>query len=271
MKLIPQQTSSYARFVQKAIFGLAVIAILSQLFVWAGTLYPYLFPKAWLFRLAVEAMLFLYIPLALLDREYLPRRSLLVLAAGTFAGSLLISAVFGVSFYKSFWSNAERMEGLFGILHYAAFFVVLAGAFRRAPEKLLNLAKVFVGVGVIAVFSGIWDVLETGYIRLSGVAGNPSFLAVELLFAGGFSLFIGTLASSKLQRVFWYGTGLFLFGSIVFTGTRGAVLGLVSGFVTLAAWIGVWRWRYYPSAGPPGVPPVYCSLWALSPASSRSG
>ncbi|MDO8558078.1 MAG: O-antigen ligase family protein [bacterium] len=226
---------SYSRTAPKLISALAVLALLTPLLVWDRTLYPFVFGKVWLFRILVEAMAVLYMPLAASNPEFRPKKSFVWLALCVFFLSLVLSSIFGASFSKSFWSNAERMEGLFGIFHYMFFALILSGIFRMKPERFYGLMKVFLGVGVLSIVAGIFRALDTGYLRLEGTAGNPSFFASLLIFEVLFAALLALHAQSRREK-YIYGALAIVFAVGTFgTGTRGAFLGLAVGFLIYAA------------------------------------
>ena len=46
----------------------------------------------------------------------------------------VISTIFGIGPYRSFWSNYERMSGLFHFGHLLAFFLVLISVFKQKQQ-----------------------------------------------------------------------------------------------------------------------------------------
>ena len=232
----------YPRIAEKIILTLAVLAIATLLLVWYATLYPFVFPKAWLFRVLVEAMALLYIPLWFSYPEYRPKKSLVWIGVGVHLAALAMSAISGVSFYKSFWSNSERMEGLFGMLHYAAYAYMLAGIMRSNTYAFSVLGKTVVGVGVVAVVSAVFKAIDSGYIRLEGVAGNPSFFASQLLLSLIIALLLA-LRTNGAWRSISLAAGLMFLAALFATGTRGAFLGVVMGSLACVAGIAINRAR----------------------------
>src|SRR3989338_5265902 len=83
--------------------------------------FPFSTSKAFLFQAIVEIIFALYFIVALKNPEYRPKKTLLFYAVSFYFIALLLSAVFGLDFYHSFFGNYERMWGFFQLLHF--FFV----------------------------------------------------------------------------------------------------------------------------------------------------
>ena len=81
------------------------------LFVAQSLFFPFITGKNFTFRIIVEVITALWLALALVNPEYRPRRSWILLAFALFVLSIGVSDVFGANAWKSIWSNYERMEG----------------------------------------------------------------------------------------------------------------------------------------------------------------
>ena len=102
-----------------------------------------------------------------------------------FVGIVALSSIFGENFYRSFWSNYERMEGLVTYLHLLAYFLVLTGTMKT--EKIWNwLFHTTLLASAVIAFYGVFQlfgVLQTHQgSRLDATLGNASYLAVYMVF-----------------------------------------------------------------------------------------
>src|SRR3989338_560469 len=86
--------------------------------------FPFSTSKAFLFQAIVEIIFALYFIVALKNPEYRPKKTLLFYAVSFYFIALLLSAVFGLDFYHSFFGNYERMWGFFQLLHFFLFFSI---------------------------------------------------------------------------------------------------------------------------------------------------
>ena len=100
--------------------------------------FPFITGKNFSFRIIVEVMTALWLILMLFDTGYKPKKSWVLAMLAIFVGIVALSSIFGENFYRSFWSNYERMEGLVTYLHLLAYFFVLVR--RDENGKSLELA-----------------------------------------------------------------------------------------------------------------------------------
>jgi len=154
---------------------------------------------------------------------------------------LFISALFGVDFYYSLFSGNERMEGVFGIWHFIAFFLIIATTFKYLEiEKIL---KIQIGIGALYSFIAILAYSGIGKItaqltggRLAGYTGNPSFFAVYLLFNAFLALYFyfrQYIFDKKLFNwwlLIFFGQSFLIFATL----TRGSMIGYLISIVLIA-------------------------------------
>ena len=202
--------------------------------------FPFISGKNFAFRIIVEIALALWLILAYRDASYRPKKTWMVITFGIFVAILAVADIFGENFYRSFWSNYERMEGLIAQLHFLAYFVLLATALTT--EKLWErFFQTSLGVSVVM---GIYALLQLagklaihqGNSRLDATLGNATYLAVYMLF----HIFIAAMfalreTTGKTMRYVYGAITLFDLFILYHTATRGAILGLLGGaFITSA-------------------------------------
>jgi O-antigen ligase/Tfp pilus assembly protein PilF len=175
--------------------------------------------------------------LALLDKTYRTKWSLLSKSILAFTGIVFLADIFGQNPFKSIFSNYERMEGFVTILHLAMYYLSIT--------TILNTEKIWDWFWKTSMFSsfimsvyGILQVLgkidiNQGGVRVDGRLGNATYLAIYLVF----HIFIGIyyiLKNRQTKQKYIY-LAVTILNTIVlyFTATRGAILGLFGGlFVT---------------------------------------
>jgi O-antigen ligase/tetratricopeptide (TPR) repeat protein len=211
------------------IIGIFSVVLLVP-FINSGSLFfPYVVGKAVFLRVVATLIFGAWLILVSLNKRYLPKFNWVTIIFTSFIVWILIANLFGFSFFSSFWSNFERMEGYLTLL--ATFFLFLVSATviqsKRLWFKLFNfsLAAAFI-MGLIAL-----DQHAGGANRSDGLLGNPIYLAGYMLFHVFLSLFfLFEYKSKKYYVPLFYGTLTLFFITLVFiTETRGAMLGLVSG------------------------------------------
>ncbi|MCX6731853.1 MAG: O-antigen ligase family protein [Candidatus Parcubacteria bacterium] len=204
-----------------------VLIISSSLF------FPFITGKNFTFRILIEIIFCLWLILLIFDRNYRPQKSWILIAFTSFLVFLALSSVFGENFYRSFWSNYERMEGLITYLHLFAFFLILISVMKE------NLWKWFFNTSLAAsVIVGIYGFLQMvgklpihqGGVRLDATLGNATYLAVYMVF----HIFLAAVMFFKNKEWYrWFYLPVAVLNLIILyhTATRGAILGLIGGFI----------------------------------------
>ncbi len=217
-------------------------------FIVSGSmLFPFITGKNFTFRIITELVLGSWVILAMYYEKFRPRVSLLSVAFVAFAFIVGLADVLGENVPKSLWSNNERMEGLITIVHLLALFVVIAYSFtEKVWTRLIQTSLV---VSTIVFLQGVVE-LSQGIDRIDGSFGNSTYLGVYSLLHIFFALFFvvreiypkkEVVQNSKLARgIRFEHVTLYSLLAIInvttlfFTGTRGALLGLVGGITVMA-------------------------------------
>jgi O-antigen ligase len=201
-------------------------------------LFPYITGRNFAFRILVELALILWIGLTALDKEYRPRFSKLSAAVLVFVIIVFLADLFGANFYRSFWSNYERMEGFLMIAHLAAFFFITSSVFKFREWKifanLIVMGSVFVSIWAFFQKLGILRSIQGGD-RVEGSIGNPAYLAGYLILTIGIALLLYIHSQKRWQRYFYGAIALFELLIIYFSATRGALLALLLGALIFPA------------------------------------
>ena len=224
--------NNYLRY---SIIGLLFLTPFVGLIVSNTLFFPYITGKNIAFRVLVELGFVLYAILALRQPEYRPKLTSIFVAFGAFILVLLFADTFGVYPFKSFWSNYERMEGFFTLLHLFAYFIMMSALFKG--EKIwTRFFQTSLSTSVVMGLIAAGQVVKDGG-RISAQLGNSTYLGVYMLFhifIAGF-LLVRVIERKGDAMTKWlvgmtYGA-VILFDFYIFynTGTRGALLGLIAG------------------------------------------
>lgn len=225
------------------IIGLFLVTITPTI-ISSSLLFPFITGKALYFRIIIDIVFALYIILALREPQYRPKKSLMSLIATAFLVVVFIADVFGVNPHKSIWSNFERMEGFFMILHLWMFYIVAGSVMvKKYWQAWMNSSVVVSTIialyGLLQVFGKIQ--IRQGADRLDATLGNASYLAVYMLLNIGFALYLLLERSKERWAQIVYGTSILLNLYIIYkTATRGTILGIVVGAI-VASLIYVWK------------------------------
>lgn len=205
--------------------------------------FPFITGKNFAFRILVEILIGLWAILAVRDARYRLKFSLISWAVLAFVVIVAIADIFGVSPYKSFWSNYERMEGLVTLLHLLGLFFVASSVLKT--EKLWS--RFFHTSTAVSIILGIYGLFQLsgaikinqGGVRVDGTLGNATYLAVYMLFHIFLTFFfvVKRYYSKNANEGFFSDYVNYIYGAIIalqtvilyYTASRGPILGLIGG------------------------------------------
>ncbi len=199
------------------------------LIVHGSFIFPYIFPKQAFFQAVVEIIFALYLYLIFVEPRYRPRSSWLLKGLMIYFLMMVMSAIFGVNTYHSFWSNYERMAGVISILHYLAFLFLAAQIFKTKEEwhSFFNFSVMASFLEALYALSKMFGAANEATMRLDGTIGNPAFLAGYMLINAFFALWLMLEKKSLTWRIFYIFVIVLDLITMYKTQTRGAVLALV--------------------------------------------
>ncbi len=155
--------------------------------------------------------------------------------------ALIISAVFSPTPSMAFWSNYERGDGTFQILHYILFAILLKLLFvddkkwhqLLAANIIISIPVCFYAFGQMFSSPNSTTFVAAGS-RVSGTLGNPSYLAAYLIFNLAFITYFLLKSKDSFVRL-----GLIMLGAVqiflmIKAQTLGAALGVFVGLVVFA-------------------------------------
>jgi O-antigen ligase/tetratricopeptide (TPR) repeat protein len=235
--MFPDKLSKYLyRFI---IAGLYLALLMPFIYV-DNLVFPFITGKVFIFQILIEILLAAYLVLVYVDRQYLPRKSILLFFVTAFSAVEVLSTIFGVDRDRSFWGNYERMSGIFTLLHFFAYFII-AGSLIRTREDwrwylrfALFLSAIQTVIGLVQYFSTNF-LLTAGGGRIWGTLGNYIYTATYAIV----HIFIGLVLWSdardngaKDNKVWQRYIGITIILNVVslyLSGTRGGFVGFIVG------------------------------------------
>ncbi|MEK7479039.1 MAG: O-antigen ligase family protein [Patescibacteria group bacterium] len=176
-----------------------------------------------------------------------PWRNPAILLLGAYTVSLVVSTLFAFSRYRALWGNLERGEGLVTWFHYIVFFVLALLVWKK--DDLHRMFRFSLVVGVVLIFYGALQYFKVTYFppfrialaeRVVSLVGNSAFFATHLIFLIIFAC-LARLHANKTKSRFWewFSVGFIPLAvlGVFMSGTRGAMLGLLSGGVAFLAYV----------------------------------
>ncbi|MDD3434491.1 MAG: O-antigen ligase family protein [Candidatus Pacebacteria bacterium] len=227
------------------IFYLALAALFTPFLVDRTVYFPFIALKATSFRILVEIMAIVWVMWLLSNRDSSrPFLSPLAKAVIIYGIVILLSALFGIDAFFSFFSGNERLEGVFGIWHFILFFLILSTTFSSEEIKKLLKYQVYIGLFYSLVSPiknlGLANQFNLG-TRLSGLTGNPSYFAAYLIFNAFLSLYFffeECQNSSNNKKNLFFLLSFCLESALVFmSGVRGAMIGYGGGLLIILSGI----------------------------------
>jgi O-antigen ligase len=205
-------------------------------------IFPFIVPKILLFRSLVIMMFACYVLLLIMNpQKYKPRATPMTVAVMLFFLSFAISTFSGVDWYRSFWDNHERMLGLFTVLHYFLYYLVLSTVFPTWKEWR-PLLYVLLGAGMIVMFLGIVQKIDPEYLlnrgsdRVASTLGNAIYYSGYglFLFFLGAMLFFVDYTQRRVWSMLAAGASIIGFVGIFLGGTRGTMIGGFFGILVVS-------------------------------------
>ncbi len=245
------------------------VSVFSVLIVMTSTFFPFIGGKMYFFRATIElSLIFLLFwwGFEAPDGHLWARckemfKKPLFAAVSVFALAFTLASIFAFDSHAAFWSNYERGEGGFQMLHFYAFFFLLVFLFRNKKDwERLLWTSVFAGVAMIlygvgaAVFvvnpdtgafsnpfgfvgpyatpsklaaSTFWGRLFDTE-RFQGSLGNPAYVSPYLIFSIFFLLWLWFSQKSRnlVKNISYGALSLFFMVFFFLAATRGAFVGL---------------------------------------------
>ena len=234
-------------------------SVFSVVVVLPSTFFPFIGGKYYFFRVCVElALAFFLLYWAFEDKLDSIKKRLktiyrhpLFIAISIFTLFYLLASLFAYDPPSAFWSNYERGEGGFQMIHYYLFFFLLLLAFKEKKEWI-NLFKFSIVSAILVIVYGFladqgivssfissfaqgsfWNRLTAG--RFQGSLGNPAYIAPYLMFSLFYSLYLLFNSKEKFLRYGLIGSSILFLVFFYLSKTRGGLIGL--GVATLSALI----------------------------------
>lgn len=227
----PKGLSFFLKYLLK--IGLC-LATLTPLLVSPSTYFPFVVGKAISFQIIVEALLIIYLILILLDAKERPRLNFLSYLVMAYFLIVTLASALGIDWNFSFWTNYERMDGLFNLYHFGIYFFLLFNVFSSRRDWLFFF-RTLLGTMILIDFLGLLQKNGLTYLakfsedRAFSTLGNATYMGVQAVFQIFIALFL-FVADKNFAWRFYYLFNVFLGGlAILISKTRGSLLAIFIG------------------------------------------
>ena len=239
------------RLLVRAIVVLSGFLLFVPLFIFSQSYFPFIVVKAALMRVVIELIVFLYVVLWLNDKKkWQPRFSWVGAILLFYIVIMTLSAIFGASPTRSFWSNWERMSGVFTFWHYGLWFMILTTVIKDTKYWKVLAWSTLTACFLMSVYAWLqyanvhWSfVYMASSDRLSGTLGNPAYFG-SYMTMHAFIAALMIFSVKGWQRWLLSVYSVYLIFMVLLSGTRGAFLGLVAaGAVLMILILSLKLWR----------------------------
>jgi O-antigen ligase len=245
------------------------VSVFSVVVVMNSIFFPFIGGKDYFFRFAVELALASVVLWWAFEAKKgeLGRRlkelfkKPVVIATTVFVAIFQLACLFAYDAHAAFWSNYERGEGGFQMLHYYLFFLLLVFLFNEEKEwkNIFKFSLVSAGLMILygiagnysingfigpyaggTVPAGWWHELVDG--RFEGSLGNSAYVDAYLLFSMFYVGYLWTsakIAGALKKSTMWLYVALLAVLAFFFVlgQTRGAFLGLIAGLFAAVIYV----------------------------------
>lgn len=194
------------------------------------------YPKAVFFRSLIEIIFVFYLFLIFLNRAYIPKKSILLFSIILFDVILIVASIAGINFYRSFFGDMQRGEGIILHLHLLALFVILISIFRKKEDWLLPLRATVIVSGLSSI-AGVFQQFKifTFYNvspgRLSGTLSNPDFFGAYTALSIFLAIILLLAEKKRNLKILWAFFAFLNLYTLVLSGTRASWVGFAMGVV----------------------------------------
>ncbi len=235
--LVIMVVMKFTRILCSFVLTLIFIIPFIPLVVTTSLFFPYITGKNFIFRILVELAFGGWVALAIASPLYRPRATWFTWLLVIFLGIIGIADILSPDPFKSFWSSFERMEGYITLLHLFGYFLI-ASTVLSTQKLWIRFFQTSIGVSIAVSFHSIFQLAGISAIyqsasRVEATVGNASYLATYMLIHIFLTLFLLIREDrSRPMKYVYSAFSVLQMLTLYETATRGALLGVFSGFLT---------------------------------------
>lgn len=228
-------------FLKVLAWGGVFAVLFLPMFVVNDYFFPFITGKNFAFRIIVEIAFVAWALLALVDTKYRPKFSWILTGFASLLIVMFFANLFGENPQASFWSNFERMDGYVTLVHVFLYVVVLGSVLttKRHWNVFLNTT---LGVAFVVAMYGLST--QAPSARIESFLGNSAYLAIYLFFHIYIAFWMFVENRSTMLRTVYGLLALMFIYTLVETGTRGTILGLIAGTLVMVAYVGLFGSKF---------------------------
>lgn len=218
--------------------GLFVIPFLT-LYVANDYFFPFITGKNFAFRIIVELVFAAWFVLLLLDAKYRPKFSWVLASFSGFLIIMFFANLFGEHPSSSFWSNFERMDGYVTLVHIFIYILVLSSTLttKKVWGYYLHTTLLVAFIASLYGLAQYAGLAEGNSGRIESYLGNSAYLSIYMLFHIFIAFWLLVESRVNLHRIIYSLLAVMFTYTLIGTGTRGTVIGLMVGVAVMVVYI----------------------------------
>lgn len=217
----------YLRFLQIGV----IVSLLTVFFVFSDLLFPYITSKQLSFNVLTEVMLLVWGIFIWKFPAYRPKLSYITWGLVAFLIAIFWSCGISIDPTLSFWGDAERMLGVFHIIHFFFLYLVLISVFRSYKDWQI----LFGSSVVIATIVSIIGIVGNPYSTI----GNTAYVSGYIIFNLYFCALLFYRAGKENWRWSLILPVILMMIEFTRTHTSGAIIGLGLSVLLIVFLIGI--------------------------------
>lgn len=225
--------------------GLFVIPFLT-LYVANDYFFPFITGKNFAFRIIVELVFAAWFVLLLLDAKYRPKFSWVLASFSGFLIIMFFANLFGEHPSSSFWSNFERMDGYVTLVHIFIYILVLSSTLttKKVWGYYLHTTLLVAFIASLYGLAQYAGLAEGNSGRIESYLGNSAYLSIYMLFHIFIAFWLLVESRVNLHRIIYSLLAVMFTYTLIGTGTRGTVIGLMVGVAVMVVYIMLFGSKY---------------------------
>jgi O-antigen ligase len=217
----------YLRFLQIGV----IASLLTVFFVFSDLLFPYITSKQLSFNVLTEFLLLIWGVFIWKFPVYRPKLSYITWGLVAFLIAIIWSCGISVDPVLSFWGDAERMLGVFHIIHFFFLYLILISVFRSYKDWQILFGS---------------SVLIATIVSIIGMSGNPYSTIGNTAYVSGyliFNIYFCALLFYRAEKQNWRWAlilpVILMMVEFTKTHTSGAIIGLGISVLLIVFLIGI--------------------------------
>ena len=202
-------------------------------------IFPFVFSKLIFFQVLIGLTFPSYIALAWIEKKFRPKFIPLTVAIAAYFTAVLLSVIFAVDPLRAWWGNQERMNGLFTVIHFFAWYLMTTSLLTtwKQWKRILIYEVALSGImGAVALLQKPFPnlLLFPAAGRVGGLLDNPIYMAAYQIFNLFFIMLLWLRDSKWSLRIWLIPFAILDIGAFIAAESRGALVGLAAGVVIFA-------------------------------------